>query len=134
MSKNCIRCGFNSRTGFDLLCDDCRQSMTPPTPTPEKRLSEERKAELLRTVTAYPNTVLALEVRSLLAELAAKDRELADLKKERVFNRPHHKLGTPEPHALLTFALPPEDAAPVADGQAQGEDGGEEKDQVNHDR
>jgi hypothetical protein len=24
MSTNCIRCGVNRRTGFDLLCDDCR--------------------------------------------------------------------------------------------------------------
>jgi hypothetical protein len=26
MSKNCIKCGVNDRTGLDLLCDDCRSS------------------------------------------------------------------------------------------------------------
>ena len=25
MSTNCVRCITNKRTGFDLLCDDCRE-------------------------------------------------------------------------------------------------------------
>ena len=28
MSKNCVRCIKNQRTGFDLLCDECREKQS----------------------------------------------------------------------------------------------------------